>query len=172
MLNKRIQDAMNEQIKNELYSAYLYLSMSAHCESINLPGFAHWMQTQEQEERIHAMKLYNFVHERGGRVILQAIDQPPSEFQSPLDVFKNTLEHEQKVTAMINDLYELALEEKDYASQIFLQWFITEQVEEKNNVGQIIETLKRIGDSDQGLLMLDKELAGRPALQAGQETED
>ena len=160
---------MNEQIKNELHSAYIYLSMSAYFESTNLPGLANWMRTQEQEERMHAFKFYDFIHERGGRVILQDIDQPPSEFESPLDVFEKTLEHEQKVTAMINNLYELAVQEKDYASQIFLQWFITEQVEEEDNASQIIETLKMIGDSDHGLLMLDRELAGR---QAPQETEN
>jgi len=165
MLNQKIQDAMNEQIKNELYSAYLYLSMSAYCESINLPGCANWMRMQDQEERIHAMKLFDFVHERGGRVVLQAIDQPPSEFKSLLDVFEKTLEHEQKVTGLINDLYALAVEEKDYASQIFLQWFVTEQVEEEDSVNQIIERLKMIGDSRQGLLMLDRDLGGRAAPQ-------
>ena len=168
MFNKTIQDAMNEQIKNELYSAYIYLSMSAYFESTNLPGLANWMRMQEQEEKMHALKFYDFIHERGGRVILQAIDQPPSEFESPLDVFEKTLEHEQKVTAMINNLYELAVQEKDYASQIFLQWFITEQVEEEDSASQIIETLKMIGDSNHGLLMLDRELAGR---QPPQETE-
>jgi ferritin len=170
MLNETIQNAINEQIKNELYSAYLYLSMSAYCESINLPGLANWMRMQEQEEKIHAMKFYDFIHERGGRVVLQAIDQPQVEFQSPLDVFEKTLEHEQKVTAMINDLYALAVQEKDYASQIFLQWFITEQVEEEDSASQIIETLKMVGDSRQGLLMLNRELSGRMAPQATQET--
>ena len=171
MLNQTVQDAMNEQIKNELYSAYLYLSMSAYCESINLPGFANWMRMQEQEEKMHAIKFYDFIHERGGRVILQAIDQPQSDFQSPLDVFEKTLEHEKKVTAMINNLYALAVQEKDYASQIFLQWFVTEQVEEEDNASQIIEMLKMVGDSHHGLWMLDKELAGRQAPQASQETE-
>ena len=171
MLKQTVQDAMNEQIKNELYSAYLYLSMAAYCESINLPGFAHWMRMQDEEERMHAMKFYDFVHERGGRVVLQAIDQPEAEFESPLDVFEKTLEHEQLVTEMINDLYALAVEERDYASQIFMQWFITEQIEEEDNANQIIETLKMIGDSRQGLLMLDRELAGRAAPQVGQEGE-
>ena len=171
MLKQTVQDAMNKQIRDELYSAYLYLSMSAYCESINLPGFAHWMQMQEAEEKIHAMKFYDFINERGGRVILQAIDQPPSEFQSPLDVFEETLKHEQHVTALINDLYTLAVEERDYASQIFLQWFITEQIEEEDNVGQIIETLKMIGDSRQGLLMLDREFGTRAVPQAAPEGE-
>lgn len=168
MLNQQIQDALNEQIKNELYSAYLYLSMAAYCESVNMPGMAHWMRMQELEERMHALKMFDFVNERGGRVVLQAIDQPPAEFKSLLDVFEKTLAHEQKVTAMINDLYALAVQEKDYASQIFLQWFVTEQVEEEDSVGQVIETLKMIGDSRQGLLMLDRELGGRAAPQTGQ----
>jgi ferritin len=163
MLSKTIQDAMNEQIKNELYSAYLYLSMSAYCEAANLPGFAHWMRVQAQEEVGHAMKFYDFIYERGGRVVLQAIDQPPVEFQSPLHVFEQTLEHEQKVTGLIHDLYTLAVEEKDYASQAFLQWFVTEQVEEEGSATQIVETLKIIGDKGQALVMLDRELGKRGA---------
>ena len=163
MLNKTIQDAMNEQIKNELYSAYLYLSMSAYCEAANLSGFAHWMRVQAQEEVSHAMKFYEFIYGRGGRVVLQAINQPPVEFQSPLDVFEQTLGHEQKVTAMIHELYTLAVQEKDYASQAFLQWFVTEQVEEEDSATQIVETLKMIGDKRHALLMLDRELGGRGA---------
>jgi ferritin len=162
-MDKKVQDAMNEQIKNELYSAYLYLSMSAYCESINLGGFAHWMRAQADEEMEHAMKFYGFIHERGGRVVLQAIEQPPAKFESPVDIFEKTLEHEQKVTALIHDLYALAVEEKDYASQIFLQWFVTEQVEEEDSATQILETLKMIGDKSHTLIMLDKELGGREA---------
>ena len=172
MLNKTIQDAMNEQIKNELYSAYLYLSMSAYCESVNLAGFARWMRAQAQEEVEHAAKFYGFIHDRGGRVVLQAIDQPPVEFQSPLDIFEKTLGHEQQVTAMIHNLYTLAVQEKDYASQIFLQWFVTEQIEEENSASQIVETLKMIGDNHQALLMLDRELSGRQAPQASQEASE
>ena len=163
MLNKEVQDAMNEQIKNELYSAYLYLSMSAYSESISLPGFAHWMRVQAQEEQGHAMRFYRFIVERGGRVELQAIDQPPAEYGSPLDLFEKTLAHERKVTGLINDLYALAVREEDYASQVFMQWFITEQVEEEQNATQILEVLKMIGDSAQGLLMLDRELGQRQA---------
>ena len=163
MLSKKLQDAMNEQIKNELYSAYLYLSMSAYCEAANLPGFAHWMRVQAQEEEAHALKFYGFIYERGGRVVLQAIDQPPVEFQSPRAVFEQTLEHEQKVTAMIHDLYALAVQEKDYASQIFLQWFVTEQVEEEASATQILETLKMIGDKGHALIMLDRQLGSREA---------
>jgi ferritin len=169
MLSRTMQDAINEQIKNEVYSAYLYLSMSAYCESINLPGFAHWMQMQAQEEMVHAMKFYGYVHDRGGRVVLLAIDQPPAEFQSPLDIFEKALEHEQKVTALINNLYELAIQEKDYASQVLLQWFVTEQVEEEDSATQVIDTLTMVGDSRQALLMLDRELGGRQAPQANEE---
>ena len=169
MLNKTMQDAMNEQIKNELYSAYIYLSMSAYFEETNLPGFAQWMRVQAQEEEAHAMKFYHFINERGGRVVLQAIEQPPIEFESPLDVFERTLEHEQLVTGLIHQLYALAIQEQDYASQIFLQWFVTEQVEEEDSATQIIEMLKLIGDKRHALLMLDRELGGRAAEQPGEE---
>jgi len=166
-----MHDAMNEQIKNEFYSAYLYLSMSAYFETINFPGFAHWMQIQAQEEAGHAMKLYNFINERGGRVVLQAIDQPPAEFDSPLDVFERTLEHEEKVTGMIHQLYALSIQEQDYPSQIFLQWFVTEQVEEEDSVTKIIDTLKLIGDNRHALLMLDRELGSRVLGPASQQAE-
>ena len=138
MLSKAMQDAINEQIKNELYSAYLYLSMAAYSEANNLSGFAHWMRAQSQEEVEHAMKFFEFVNERGGRVVLHAIDQPPVDFESPVKIFEETLNHERKVTAMINSLYELALEEKDYAAQVMLHWFIDEQVEE------VVMDLRRI----------------------------
>ena len=161
MLGKKIQDAMNEQIKNEFYSAYQYLSMAAYCESMNLPGFAHWMRAQSREETEHAMKFFDFVLDRGGRVVLQAMEQPVVEFGSPLEVFERTLEHERKVTAMINDLYGLALRENDYASQTFLQWFVTEQVEEEKNAGDVVETLKMIGDKSEALFLLDRELGQR-----------
>ena len=161
MLSKAIQDAINEQIKNELYSAHQYLSMSAYCESVNLPGFAHWMQTQAQEEREHAMKFYNFLLNRKGRVILQAIEQPVVEFGSPLEVFEQALEQEQQVTAQINELYGLTTSENDYASQAFLQWFLTEQVEEEKNVGDVLETLNMIGDEGEALFLFDRELGKR-----------
>jgi len=163
MLSEAMQSAINEQIRNELYSGYLYLSMSAYAEASNLPGLAHWMRMQYQEEVAHAMRFFDYVNERGGRVVLGAIDQPPMEFESPLAVFEQTLEHERKVTAMINDLYELALEEKDYPSQVMLHWFIDEQVEEESSAEQILETLKMVGDQPQGLVMLDRALAERAA---------
>jgi ferritin len=161
MLAKAVQDAMNEQSNTEFYSAYQYLSMAAYCESVNLPGFAHWMQIQAREEVEHAMKFYNFILDRGGRVLLQAIDQPVIEFGSPLEVFEQALEHEQKVTATINELYALAAEENDYASQAFLQWFVTEQVEEEKNAGDVVETLKMVGDKSEALFLLDRELGSR-----------
>lgn len=161
MLSKAIQDAINEQIKNELYSAHQYLSMAAYCESANLPGFAHWMLAQAQEEREHAMKFYNFLLNRKGRVILQAIEQPVVEFGSPLEVFEQALEQEQQVTAQINELYGLTTSENDYASQAFLQWFLTEQVEEEKNVGDVLETLHMIGDEGEALFLFDRELGKR-----------
>jgi ferritin len=163
MLSKIVQDAMNEQIKNELYSAYLYFSMSAYCDSINLPGFAHWMRVQSQEETGHALKFYGYIYDRGGRVVLQALAQPPVEFGSPLAVFEQVLEHERKVTATINNLCTLAAQEKDYASQALLQWFVTEQVEEEKSASLIVEQLKMIGDSKSALLMLDHHLGEREA---------
>ena len=161
MLSKTVQDAMNEQIKNEFYSAYQYLAMAAYCESVNLPGFAQWMRTQSQEETEHAMKFYDFILDRNGRVVLQAIEGPVIEFGSPLEVFEQALEQEQKVTAMINDLYGLAVKESDYASQAFLQWFVTEQVEEEKNVRDVLETLNMVGDESESLFLLDRELGQR-----------
>ena len=163
MLSKAMQDAINEQIKNELYSAYLYLAMAAYCEANSLPGFAHWLRLQSQEETEHAMKFFDFVNERGGRVVLHAIDQPPVEFESPVRIFEETLNHERKVTAMITHLYELALKEKDYPAQILLHWFIDEQVEEESNAAQILDTLNMVGDKGQALVMLDRELGKRGA---------
>jgi ferritin len=161
MFSKKLQDAMNEQIKNELYSGYLYLAMSAHFEASNLPGFASWMRLQAAEEQEHALKFFDFINERGGRVELQAIDQPPVDFEGPLAVFQTTLEHEKKVTSLINGLYELALAEKDYPAQVMLQWFIDEQVEEEANATQIVETLKMVGEKGQALVMLDRQLGER-----------
>jgi ferritin len=163
MLSKTIQDAINEQIKHEINSAYLYLSMSAYSESQNLPGCANWLRLQWQEELSHALKLFTYVGERGGRVTLQAIDRPPADYQSPLDIFQQVLVHEQKVTSLINQLYATAVRENDYATQIELQWFINEQVEEEKNVSEIVAQLKIIGESGPSLLMLDRQLGARGA---------
>lgn len=162
-LSKKMQDALNNQIKEEMASTYIYLSMAAYCESINLGGFAHWMEAQAREEWSHAMKFYNYIHERGGRVTLQAIGQPPVEFGGPIDVFEKTLAHEQFITGCIHDLYALAVEDKDYASLGLLQWFINEQVEEEKSAGDILNMLKMVGDKGQGLIMLDRQLAQRGA---------
>jgi ferritin len=161
MLSKAVQDAINEQIKNELYSAYLYLSMAAYCESINLPGFAHWMRRQYEEEVTHGLKFFDYLTERGARVTLKAIDQPPADFKSPLAMFQQTLEHEQKVTGLIHDIYALAVKENDYASQVELQWFIKEQVEEEKSASEIVEQLKMMGEHGPSLIMMDRHLASR-----------
>ena len=160
-LSKKMQDALNEQITEELASAYIYLSMAAYCESINLPGFAAWMQAQSGEEMEHAMKFYGYINDRGGRVTLHALEQPPTEFGGPTDVFEKTLAHEQYITGCIHKLYGMAAEEKDYASLGILQWFVDEQVEEEKSATEILELLKMIGDKGQGLIMLDRQLAQR-----------
>lgn len=161
MLGKKLEVKINDQINKELYSAYLYLSMAAQFEAENLPGFASWMKKQAAEEQEHAMKFFGYVNERGGRVVLEAIEKPETEFGKPVEVFAEVLAHEQKVTGLINDLYALALEEKDYASQSFLQWFIDEQVEEEASAGGILESLKMIGDKGHALLMIDHQLGAR-----------
>ena len=161
MLSKKIQDALNQQIKDEISSAYLYLSMAAYSESINLGGFAHWLRLQNQEEFSHAMKLFDYVNNRGGRVILQAIDRPPADFKSPLRLFELVLKHEQEVSASINRLYQLAVREQDHATEVELHWFIQEQVEEERNAGQILEQLKMIGEQPAALLMMDRQLGSR-----------
>jgi ferritin len=161
MISQRLVDEMNEQIKHELYSAYLYLSMAAHFDAENLEGFANWMQKQAGEEVEHAMKFYEHLNDRGSRVVLQAIDQPPANFTSPLQIFQMALEHEQKVTARIEHLYRVSLEENDFASRSMLNWFIDEQVEEEKSAGQIVETLKLVGESGNGLFMLDRQLGQR-----------
>lgn len=163
MVNKNMQDAINEQIKHELSSAYLYLAMSAFCGSINLPGFAKWLRVQWEEEQSHAMRLFDYLNVRGGRAVLQAIDRPPTEFKSPLEIFQQVLTHEQKVTSLINRLYDLALKENDYAAQVELQWFIKEQVEEEKNAADIVEQLKMIGENTSALMMLDRQLSARGA---------
>lgn len=161
VIKEKIQDAVNRQINREIYSAYLYLSMQSYFESVSLKGFANWMKIQVQEEWSHAMKLYDYLFQRGGRVILQPIEVPPSEWSSPLDVFEKTYEHEQAVTSLINDLVELSDSEKDHATYNMLQWFVSEQVEEEDNVSNLIEKIKLMKDAPGGLFMLDKELATR-----------
>lgn len=161
MISKTMQDAMNDQINKELFSSYLYLSMAAYFEDRNLPGFAHWMRIQEAEEREHAMKLYDFLLERGGKVSLKAIDAPKTEWASTLEVAQEVAAHEAKVTASIHALYETALKEKDYPAQVMLQWFITEQVEEEKNAAEIVANLKLIEERGTAVLMLDHRLSKR-----------
>ena len=161
MLSEKMEIALNGQLNAEMYSGYMYLSMNAYFKSFNLDGFANWMYYQAQEELAHAMKFYDFIISRGGRVTLARVEAPPNTWDSPLAVFEATLEHEQKVTGLINDLVELALEEHDHASNIFLQWFVSEQVEEEENVGGVLEQLKLMGDAKGGLFMMDRELAKR-----------
>jgi ferritin len=154
-------EALNKQINAELYSAYLYLSMATWFEERQLPGFSGWMRVQAKEEMTHALRLHNYVNDRGGRVKLTAIDGPPTDWDSPLAVFEATLAHEQKVTGLIGDLMALAVEEKDFASQRFLGWFVDEQVEEEANVNDVLGKLKLMKDAPGGLFMLDKELGAR-----------
>lgn len=161
MISKTMQDALNDQINKELYSSYLYLSMAAYFEDRNLPGFAHWMRVQEAEEREHAMKLYDFLLERGGKVALKAIDAPKTEWASALEVAQEVAAHEANVTASIYVLYETALKEKDYPAQVMLQWFITEQVEEEKNAAEIVANLKLIEERGTAVLMLDHRLSKR-----------
>jgi len=161
MLTKPMTDALNEQIKHEINSAYLYLAMSMHCASAGLPGCASWLRIQWQEELGHAMKLADIVQDRGGKVILQAVDKPMTDFKSPLKIFQHVLAHEQKVTALINKLYEVALKENDYATQVGVQWFIKEQIEEEKNAQMIVEQLKMAGESGPPLMMLDRALGAR-----------
>ena len=161
MFTKRLQNAINDQINAEFYSAYLYLSMSAYLESKDLPGFAHWMRIQYEEEIIHAMKFLDFLNDRGARVVLDAIDKPPAEFGEVDEVFANVLLHEQKVTSLIHNLYALALDEGDYPTQSLLQWFIDEQVEEEKTASDVLARIRMVKDYPPGILMLDQELGSR-----------
>jgi len=161
MISKLMQDAINDQINKELYSSYLYLSMAAYFADRNLSGFAHWMRVQEGEEREHAMKFYDFILERGGKVNLKAIDAPKTQWASTLEVAEEVAAHEAKVTASIYALYETALKEKDYPAQVMLQWFISEQVEEEKNAAEIVANLKLIEERGTAVFVLDHQLGKR-----------
>lgn len=161
MLSKTMQDAINEQIKNEMYSAYLYLAMSAYFESLNLTGSAKWMRAQFGEEQVHALKLYDHVLDRGGRITLQAIDAPATDFATPLAAWQHVLAHEQKVTASIHNLYAQAVKENDYAAQTLLHWFINEQVEEEKNAATMVERFKQAGSAPGALMIADVHLTKR-----------
>ncbi len=161
MLSEKMNDALNEQINREMYSAYLYMSMSNQCTEMGLKGFANWFMVQFHEEMYHAMKIYEYVGRQAGKITLKAIAQPTADFASALDMMTQTLAHERFITKSLNALMETAVAEKDHATQIFLQWYITEQVEEEENDNDIIAQLKLIKDHPQGLMMLDRDLAGR-----------
>jgi ferritin len=161
MLSKTILAEMNEQIMHELYSAYLYLAMSAHFDEAGLPGFAKWMRMQAGEEQEHALKFYDHIHDRGGSVKLLPIAQPPAEFGTPKEVFEQVLEHEKMVTGRIHHIYGLAAKESDFASQVFLNWFVEEQVEEEKNASDILDTIKLIGDKSNAIFQLDHRLGKR-----------
>ena len=161
MLTPAMQDALNEQIKNEFFSSYIYLSMAAWFDDRNLPGMAAWMRVQAREEAIHAMKIFDHLLDRNGRVKLRPIPQPPVDFATPLEVFEQALKHEMAVTASIHNIYAQAVQEKDFASSVFLDWFVREQVEEEKQGALIVEQLKMVGEDRPGLLMLDRELGQR-----------
>jgi ferritin len=157
MLNTKIEKEINKQIRLELESAYLYLSMSSYLSDINLNGFAHWMRLQYEEEQMHAMKMYDYVIERGGRILLEPISAPQHQWENVVEIFEHTLSHEQSVTARINFLVNLAIEERDHATVNFLQWFIDEQVEEESSVEELLGQLRLIEGKGTGLFMLDRE---------------
>ena len=172
MLSDKLQKALNDQIVAEIYSSYLYLSMAAYLESINLPGFSSWMKVQAQEELTHAMKIFQYVNDKGGKVVLGPIDGPPTEWDSQAAVAEAVCEHEAKVTGLINNLLDIAIQEHDHSTNIFLQWFVTEQVEEEASADELLNKVKLVGDNPQGLYILDKELSARtfvmPVKQGGE----
>ena len=169
MLNKKLEVGLNKQINEELYSSYIYLSMCAYFESKNLSGFAKWMRMQSQEEYLHANKLYDYVIQKGGRVALTQIGAPKAEWKSVLEVFEDTLAHEKFISKCIDELVNLAHEEKDHATTNFLQWYVSEQVEEEANATKIVDDLKMVGENNYGIFMLDRELGQRKAEAANAE---
>lgn len=166
MLSEKIQKALNQQVNAELYSSYLYLSMAAYFESLSLKGFAQWMRVQAQEELVHVGKFFNYLADRGGRVLLGAIAAPPAEWSTPKEAFEDALAHEQKVTGLINKLVTLAKNENDHATENFLQWFVSEQVEEEASADEVVQKLKLVGKSVEGLLYLDDKLGTRTFVMA------
>ncbi len=161
MISKKMQSTLNGQIQKEFYSSYLYLAMSVYCADAGLNGFANWFKIQAQEEATHAMKFLDYVLEQSGRVSLQAIEQPPKDFDSPLNAFKKAYEHEQFVTSSIYKIVDQAIAEKDHATNAFLQWFVTEQVEEEAHAKEIVDKLELAGVKGPGLFMLDSKLGAR-----------
>ena len=163
MISEKMQNELNEQVNKEFFSAYLYLAMEAYCTKIGLPGFAHWMRLQYEEENMHVTKMYDYILDQGGEIHLKQIEEPGKEFGTPLEIFEKTLEHEQFITRSINDLMGLAIEERDYATQTFLQWYVSEQVEEEANVNDILNPLRMVGNDKGGLMMIDQNLSNRVA---------
>ena len=161
MISKAMEKALNEQINKELFSAYYYYSMAAYLENENFEGMANFMKAQAYEEMGHVVKFYDYINEQGGRVILEAIEKPKSEYDSPQHVFELAFEHEKYVTSLINNLVALALKENDFATKTFLDWFITEQVEEESNMDSVVKKFKIVGTNGHGLLMLDEQLGQR-----------
>lgn len=161
MISDKMCKALNDQVNAELYSSYLYLSMSGWCSEKSLNGFANWMRVQAQEEMAHAMKIYDYVLERGGSVKFEAIAAPPAAWGSPMEIVEEVAKHEAKVTGLVNDLVDVALDERDHAANIFLQWFVAEQVEEEASVGEVVERMKMIGDDSAGMFAMDLELGKR-----------
>ena len=161
MLKEKMEQAYNEQINRELYSSYLYLSMSAYAQQLGLQGMANWMKVQAQEELTHANKFFDYVHERGGKVVLKAIEAVPAEFGSVIETFEKVLEHEQFISESINKLVDISIEVSDHASRSMLMWFVDEQVEEEANVIEILDQLRLVEGKGQGLFMIDKDLATR-----------
>lgn len=161
MIKEKILKVLNKQINEELFSSYLYLSMSNHFSSLNLDGFANWMRLQSQEEYAHGMKIYDYILQRDGKVVLTKIETPKATWKSPLEVFQETLKHERHISNCIHNIVTLANQEKDHATSNFFQWFISEQVEEEANAVNIVEKVKMVGDNKSGLFMLDREMGQR-----------
>jgi len=160
-MDRQLEKLYQDQIKNEWYSAYLYVSMAAYFELENLEGFAHWMKKQAAEEQVHGQKMFDFLLDRGVKIVLQAIPQPPAEFASALDVFEKSLEHEKKVTSLIHAIADMSEKVNDHPSKVFIQWFVTEQVEEEKNAGRIVDMLKKIPPGSAGIFQLDHQLSKR-----------
>ena len=161
MISKKMNEVLNGQVNAELYSSYLYLFMSTWFSEKSLSGFAGWMRAQSQEELFHAVKILDYILERGGHIELETIEKPDGSWSSPLEVMRETADHEAKVTGLINDLVDVALEERDHAAHIFLQWFVAEQVEEESTVGEVVERMRMIGDDSAGMFAMDMEMGKR-----------
>lgn len=169
MISSKMHEAFNAQINAELYSAYLYMSMASYCEVKNFKGFAHWLNVQGEEERVHAGKLITHLHDRGVSIRLRAIEAPPHDFESMESLFSSALGHEEEIARKINELYAMAVDERDYPAQVLLQWFITEQVEEIATASEMVENIRRVGENRQGMFLLDRDAANRGTIGPGDE---